>query len=260
MEDVMSEKTVSLQPPVVIGERTTRMVCPLEMEVTQEEFYAELKNAIESHRLPVTCVDCTIESQETKSPDRGLLVDMTDAPIRSFRILVTFVKFGTLAYVDRKHILIRPQLPPRLSTHSPELPPRLDSASKELPPRILSRSAEYYASKPSAQASTIYWNQTHKTRVLQMEARRQQRRAMIEERRQEIRQALENWWRQSATSLAELERNPHLDRFRDSIDTMIEIVVQKLLEDRGAQVKELAERTHIEEEIRQRLDTIRQEF
>jgi hypothetical protein len=256
----MSDNVLQLESLIELSELTTPVVCPPDLEISNDEFYKALRRTIEAHRLPVECADCSVQLQDAAPLSKRLLIGLPDGQIRHLRILVGFEKFGSLAYVDRKYILISPDLPPSLSASSDELPPRLTPSSPELPAPDPDPSPDYLKASYSTRPFRRYKSEAHEARCSKMEERRQERRKKIKERQEERGNLLSEWLAETYETVGQVHSNPSLIHFKDSVDTIIKVVISDLLEARGAQAKEMDERMRKEEELRERANEIKRKF
>lgn len=254
----MTDEILEQDKLTVLSDATTPIVFPPNLEMSDEEFYQTLRNAITLYQLPVECAECSFRNRDSKSVQKKLLISPQSHEVRHFKILIGFAKFGGLAYIDRKHIFSRPDLPPELTADSEELPPRLMPDSPELPPRTLVPAPAPAIPRPAIPGQ--YKGAAHEERVRQMEVARQTRRKLMMRRQEERLKLFSAWLNELSGIIDRMQRSAEMAYFTDSVDRMIRIVVEEQLEAKGAKAKEMAETVREKAELEEMKKKAKQEF
>ncbi len=242
--------SLNLQSLIIISEQTTPVMYPPDLQISEAEFLNQLHGKIKTYQLPVLVEYCNLIYHHELPIQEQLLVGVEELKYRYLKVLVGVQKLGALAYVERRQILIPPQLPSELRENSPELPPRLTIQSGELP-----------AKSPMKQTSqtVTFKSEAHKERVMLIERRRLERYQAIQQRKWERARLLDDWQTEVLRVIDEVDYNPRLNYLKDSVDLMIKSVISDFT-DRGAQVKETDEKTRREEELKKRAKDVRRNF
>jgi hypothetical protein len=244
-------KTLSLQNVVVLSEQKTPIVFPPEMNVEERQFFNTFQETLTRYRLPVRCEYVPVFLHKDFPQSEQMLIALEANTLRYSKVLVGLHIFGSIGFIERKQLLVPPDLPPALSYQSAELPKRLIYTSPELPNR-----QAYPANVPQ---TTTFKNDVHKQRVMMIEQRRQDRMNLIIARDGERDAMIEEWWNEVHEIIDGTQVNPMVALLKDAVDLMIKSVIGELQE-HGAKSKESDEVSRKQEELLEAAKNIRRNF
>lgn len=250
----MTETILDFDSLIVLSEMRTPIVCPSDLTISRRDFYDRIQRIMEEYELPVQCADCCVRFEEESDPKLCLVTELLDHRVPYLRSLLGLEKFGGLAYAERRLLLTPPELPPLIASDSSELPPRLTPASAEWSPLGYDRRFDRAAHRLER-----FKTGDHKTRFLEMERRRQERRALIENRKKERQTIIEGWLEEVSQVIAQFKSNPRVAYFKDSVDIVLGAAIEEL-EASGARSRRDRESVTEQEELNQRLEELRKRF
>jgi len=251
-----SPLTFNAKNTLIISRQPTPIVLPAELTINEQEFYELLLKTINSFQLPIMWNYCYVEREAGLPLHLEIVISLPEERFKLLRVFVGVDKIGSMVFVERKYVILAPDLPPAIDGKSPELPPRLSISSPELPQR---EPNIHHKSSPSG---SPFKSEIHRQRVSMIEQRRMQRYRMIIQRQEENYEIVRDWSKDVDQVIEVLDdplSAPGLRYLKDTIDIMIRIVVTSL-EQRGATIKQVDEQVRKEEELREQIKEMRRHF
>lgn len=236
-------ETLQLSQLIILSEQSMPILCPPEMQLNADEFLQNLVQELETYRLPVVREMVNVCRRKNAEVQPQMLLSLRESKFHYLKVLVGMQKFGALAYVERRYLLMPPNLPPNMDHNSSELPPRLHINSRELPAR--NGAGSDYSIKTR---NVAFINETHRDRMMAIEQRRVQRMELIIQRQKDRKQILETWFNEVHQVLDDLD-NPVVVYLKDSVDLIIKSLISKMQE-KGAKINQAEEHNRQEEELK----------
>lgn len=247
----MVNTPLDLQALLILSERPIRLVFPPELSATPDAFYTDIQEMISLYQLPVTCEPCQVRIRETLPLRNWRLVGLIEDKYKLLKVLVGIEQIGNIGYVERKEVLLTPNLPPLLDHKSTELPPRLSTDSPELP------RPDRYAT--SLLVPSVFKSEIHKARVVKIEERRWERFQKIEARRKERAQLLGAWLDDALWFITHGSDEPLVRYLTDSVDLILGQIIKRY-EEKGAEAKAKEESRRQQQELEEQAKQVQSKF
>jgi hypothetical protein len=88
----------------------TEIQCPKGLQVSVEEFFAELTQKLSDNELPAMAELCEIQWDDSDSVQKRIMIKYTDTNVASniIRILIGLDSIGDFTYIEEKVIILPP--------------------------------------------------------------------------------------------------------------------------------------------------------